>query len=69
MTVYSSHLYKNMHLGFCCLFFLPNLICGIFSLSVSIILSTTLLTGLGIDRLGIYKMSQCFIKSFMGVST
>ena len=68
MTVYSSHLYKNMHLGFSCLLFL-NLICDIFSLSVSIILSTNLLTELDIDRLGIhYKTSQCSIKSFKGVS-
>ena len=70
MTVYSSHLYKNMHLGFSCLFFLLNLICDIFSLSVSISLSTNLLTELGIDRLGIYsKTFQYFIKSFTGVST
>ena len=70
MTVYSSHLYKNMHLGFSCLFFLLNLICDISSLSVSIILSTNLLTELGIDRLGIYyKTSQCLINSFVGVST
>ena len=70
MTVYSSRLYKNMHLGFSYLFFLLNLICDVFSLSVSIILSTNLLTELGIDRLGIYyKTSQCFIKSFTGVST
>ena len=69
MTVYSSHLYKNMHLGFSC-FFLLNLICDIFSLSVRTILSINLLTELGIDRLGIYyKTSQCLIKSFTGVST
>ena len=44
-----------MHLGLSCLFFLLNLICDIFSLSGSIILSINLLTDylLGIDRLGI----------------
>ena len=53
-----------MHLCFSCLFFLLNLVCDIFSLSVSKILSTNLLTELGIDRLGIYyKTSQCLIKS------
>ena len=70
MTDYSSHLYKNMHLGFSCLFFLLNLICDTFSLSVGISLSTNLLAELGIDRLGMYyKTFQCFIKSFTGVST
>ena len=70
MTVYSCHLYKNMHLGFSCLFLLFNLICGILSLSVSAILSTNLLMELGIDRLGIYyKTYQCLIKSFTGFST
>ena len=59
-----------MPLGFSCLFFLLNLTCDIFSLSVSIILSTNLLTELGIDRLGrYYKTSQCFTKPFTGVST
>ena len=63
MTVYSSRLYKNMHLCFSSLFFLLNLVCDIFSLSVSIILSTDLLMELGIDRLGIcYKTFQCLIK-------
>ena len=63
------HLYKNVHLGFSCLFFLLNLTSDMFSLSVSIILSTNLLTELGIDRLGIYdKTSQCFNKSFTEVS-
>ena len=70
MTVYSSYLYKNMHLGFSCLFLLFNLICDILSLSVSAILSTNLLMELGIDRLGIYyKTTQCLSKSFTGVST
>ena len=70
MTVYSSHLYKNMHLGFSCLFFLLNLICDISSLSVSITLNNNLLTEFGIDRLEIYyKTLQCLIKSFTGVST
>ena len=54
MAFYSSHLYKNMHLSFSCLFFLLNLICNIFSLSVSIILNTNLLTELGMDRIEIY---------------
>ena len=63
MTVYSSHLYKIMHLGFSCLFFLLNLICDISSLSVSITLNNNLLTELGIDRLEIYyKTPQCLIK-------
>ena len=49
-----------MQLGFSCLFFLLNLICDIFSLCISIILSTSLLTELDIDRLGIYyKTFQC----------
>ena len=70
MKVYSSHLYKNMLLGFSCLFFLLNLIFDIFSLFISIILSTKLLTESDIDRLGIYyKTSQCFIKSFTGAPT
>ena len=65
MTIYSSRLYKNMHLGSLCLFFLLNLICDIFSLFLSIILSNNLLTELDIDRLGIYyKTFQCFIMPF-----
>ena len=47
------------------LFFLLNLICDIFSLFLSIILSNNLLTELDIDRLGIYyKTFQCFIMPF-----
>ena len=70
MTVCCSHLYKNMHSGFSCLFFIHNLICDIFSLFIGIILSTNLLTELDIDRLGIhYKTFQCFIKSFTGAPT
>ena len=50
---------------FSCLFFLLNLICDIFSLFLSIILSNNLLTELDIDRLGIYyKTFQCFIMPF-----
>ena len=52
MTVYSSHLYKNIYLSFSFLFFLLNLICDIFSLFISIILSTNLLTELRIDDQG-----------------
>ena len=70
MTVYSSHLNKTMHLGFSYLFFLLNLIYDIFSLCISIILSTNLLMELDIDTIGIYyEMFQCFIKSFMGTPT
>ena len=50
---------------FSCLFFLLNLICDIFSLFLSIILSNNLLTELDIDRLGIYyKTFKCFIMPF-----
>ena len=50
---------------FSCLFFLLNLICDIFSLFLSIILSNNLLTELDTDRLGIYyKTFKCFIMPF-----
>ena len=70
ITVYSSHLYKNMDLGLSCLFFLLNLICSIFSLFISIILSTNLFTELDIDRFRIYyRTSKCFIKSLTSAAT